>query len=654
VVSKGQVLNDRYRLLSLEGEGGMADVYKARDLALDRTVALKVLRAGYDAGNAFQREARAAAKLPHPNIVTIYDVGQDGDIQYIVMEYAEGQTLRDMLRAGTQLRAGQALDIALQICDAVGFAHDKGIIHCDVKPQNVLVQPDGKAKVTDFGIARAFTGGTSEQRGKLWGTPYYASPELISGQPLTPASDVYAIGIMLYEMLCGRRPFEGQTATEIARQHVTNAPPPIQQLNPRTTRYLNQVIDRTLAKEAKMRYSSANDLGKALRVYRQHSTSDTQPLHPVQATRRHTGRESSATPRTAASHTLLRPVPQRGVDWVMLLLGALAFLSVMGLLPLWGTVLTRALTPTMPGPITTVPPGQLGTPTPTQDLSKIDTPAPLTPTAELRGIVPDLVGQELARARQTASEASMTVSITEQRHNTQVPQSHVIEQTPLAGQEAPLNTQIGVVVSLGPEMVTMPDVLSFPVTVKQLDLEDLGLVVAITETSSIEPAGLVISQTPTAGTAITVGNTVTLTVSSGQQDLVQANFGDKVILLRCELNNDSPRRGDALQLIITWQVKDRLPEVYTLFIHLVDRDGRILAQRDAPPLGGSRPTNTWQPGEELLDPHVLSIPTQAALGDYWIHIGLYRGDHRLPVVDPGLAETKGNAVIVRQIKVTAN
>jgi hypothetical protein len=248
----------------------------------------------------------------------------------------------------------------------------------------------------------------------------------------------------------------------------------------------------------------------------------------------------------------------------------------------------------------------------------------------------------------------MTLSITEQRHNAQVPQSHVIEQTPLAGQEAPLNTQIVVVVSLGPEMVTMPDVLGFPVTVKQLDLEDLGLVVAITETSSIEPAGLVISQTPTAGTAITVGNTVTLTVSSGQQDLVQANFGDKVLLLRCELNNDSLRRGDALQIIITWQVKERLPEVYTLFIHLVDRDGRILAQRDAPPLGGSRPTNTWQPGEELLDPHILSIPTQAAPGDYWIHIGLYRGDYRLPVVDPGLAETKGNAVIVRQIKVTAN
>lgn len=652
MVNRGQVLNDRYRLLSLEGEGGMADVYKAKDLALDRVVALKVLRTGYDAGDAFLREARAAAKLPHSNIVTIYDVGQDDDVRYIVMEYAEGQTLRDMLHTGARLRAGQALDIIIQVCDAVGFAHEKGIIHCDVKPQNVLVQPDGKVKVTDFGIARAFTAGTSEQRGKLWGTPYYAPPELISGQPLTPASDVYAVGVMLYEMLCGRRPFEGQTAAEIARQHVTNAPPPIQRINPRITRYLSQVVDRALAKEAKMRYLTAKDLGKALRVYRQHSTGATQPLQPVQTTGR-AAEQPAAAPQATASHTMLRPTPQQGIDWVMLLLGGLAFLSVMGLLPLWGTVLTRALTPTRP--TATVQPGQGATPTPTQDLSQINTPSLLTPTPELRVAAPDLVGQELEQARLVASEAGLALTIVEQRHDIQVPQSHIIQQIPSAGEQVPLNAEIGVVVSLGPEMVTMPDVLNFPVPVMQLNLEDMGLVVAITETSSIEPAGLVISQTPTAGTAITVGHTVTLTVSTGQQELVRANFDDKVLLLKCELNDgDSFRPGDALQIMVTWQVKERLSESYILFIHLVDQSGQILTQRDAPPLGGDRPTDTWQPGEELLDPHILSIPAHAAPGDYWIHIGLYRGAHRLPVVDPGLVETKENAVIVRQIKVIAN
>jgi hypothetical protein len=654
VIGREQILNDRYRLLSLEGEGGMADVYKAEDLALDRIVALKVLRTGYDAGDAFQREARAAAKLPHPNIVTIYDVGQDGDVRYIVMEYAEGQALRDMLHTAPPLRAGQALDIMIQVCDAVGFAHEKGIIHCDVKPQNVLVQADGKVKVTDFGIARAFTTGTSEQRGKLWGTPYYAPPELISGQPLTPASDVYAIGVMLYEMLCGRRPFEGQTAAEIARQHVTNAPPPIQQINPRITQYLIQVIDRALAKEAKMRYPTAQDLGKALRVYRQHSTGATQPIHPVRTAARAT-EQTSAVPQAEASHTMLRPAPKQGIDWVMLLLGGLAFLSVMGLLPLWGAVLTRALTPDVPVPTATIQPGQHATPTPTQDLTQINTPSLLTPTSELRVTAPDLVGQELEQARLVASEAGVALTIIEQRHDITVPQSHIIQQVPSAGEQVALNAEIGVVVSLGPEMVTMPDVINFPVPIIQLNLEDMGLVVAITETSSVEPAGLVISQTPTAGTAITVGHTVTLTVSSGQQELVRANLDDKVLLLKCELSNgDSLRPGDALQIIITWQVKERLPESYTVFIHIVDQSGRILTQRDAPPLGGNRPTDTWQPGEELLDTHILPIPSYAAPGKYWIHIGLYRGDHRLPVVDPGLAETKGNAVIVRQINVTAN
>jgi hypothetical protein len=273
----------------------------------------------------------------------------------------------------------------------------------------------------------------------------------------------------------------------------------------------------------------------------------------------------------------------------------------------------------------------------------------------LRVAAPNLVGQELEQARLVASEAGVALTIVEQRHDINVPQSHIIQQMPAAGEQVPLNAEVGVVVSLGPEMVTMPDVRNFPVPIMQLNLEDLGLVVAITETSSIEPAGLVISQTPTAGTVITVGHTVTLTVSSGQQELVRANFDDKVLLLKCELSNsDSLRPGDALQVVITWQVKERLSESYTLFIHLVDQSGRILTQRDAPPLGGDRPTDTWQPGEELLDPHILSIPAHAASGDYWIHVGLYRGDHRLPVVDPGLAETKGNAIIVRQIRVTAN
>jgi hypothetical protein len=173
----------------------------------------------------------------------------------------------------------------------------------------------------------------------------------------------------------------------------------------------------------------------------------------------------------------------------------------------------------------------------------------------------------------------------------------------------------------------------------------------MTETWSPEPAGLVISQTPAASTAITVGSTVTLTVSSGSQGRVNANFDDKLQMLTCDFSQDPLRPGDTVQIVITWQVLERLPAAYTVFIHIVDQNGRILTQRDQPPLGGSRPTDTWQSGERLLDPYNLSIPNSAPPGNYRVLVGLYRGDTRLPVVDPGFAEEKGNAVIVRQIAI---
>lgn len=646
MVSKGQILNGRYRLLALEGEGGMADVYRAQDTTLDRVVALKILRAEGEGTDAFQEEARAIARLPHPNIVAVYDVCQDGDVQYIVMEYAEGKTLKQLLQNEGPLRIGQAVDIATQVCEAVGYAHRKGIVHCDIKPQNILIQPDGKVKVTDFGIAHAFSTGTPEQR-KPWGTPFYVSPELVSGKQQTPASDVYAIGVVLYEILSGRVPFEGQTAAEIARQHVINAPPPIEQVNPRVTRYLRQVIDRALAKDPAQRYANAEELGKALQAYRQHSLNATQPLpQPVAA--------EAAPVRDAAApsqpQTMVPPARRRRVDWVLLLLAALAFLMVMGLLPLWGTIISRALVPPTPVAVQSDP----STPTPTQDLTQINTPALLTSTPQPNVIVPPLVGLELEAARQRAGEAGLVLTLNGQRHSLKVPASHIIEQTPVADQEVAPGTAIGIIVSLGAEMVTMPDALGFPGAIKRLDLEDLGLVVAITETASIEPTGLVISQTPAAGTAITKGSEVTLTVSSGQQDQVRANLGNKVMLSKCELNDQEFRPGDVIQVLITWDVLESFPESYTVFIHIIDRNGQILTQRDAAPLGGSRPTNTWRPGETLLDTHTLVLPREASPGDYWVAIGLYQGDQRLPVIDPGLAEAKGNAVVARQITIKTN
>lgn len=649
MISKEQVLSGRYRLLSLVGEGGMAFVYKAHDEELDRIVAIKVLRPEYNAGDAFRREARACARLPHPGIVTVYDVGRDDNLQYIVMEYIEGQNLKDLILAEAPFPIGRALDIISQVCKAVGFAHDSGIIHCDLKPQNVLVLPDGQVKVTDFGIARAFTSATPEQRGKIWGTPYYASPELISGQALTPASDVYAIGVMVYEMLTGRLPFDGPSAVDVARQHALNAPPPIQFHNPRVPRYIQQSIDRALAKDPTARYGTAGQLNQILAAYRQRGESVTQPIQPVSVPgsvpTQPTMDVPSPTPAQVAP-----PVARRaGFDWLLLLLAGAAFVAVMGLFPLWGTVMGRALGWSAGVPTVTPVDGTKSvTPTRIQDTATPSVPAP---TVEVRILVPSFVGRELEEARRVAREQGLALAVMEERYDATVPATYIIAQQTTAGELVPKGAQVGVIVSRGPQMVTMPEVVGFPAAVKQMDLQELGLVTVVTETWSIEPVGLIVAQEPPPGTEISAGSVVTLTVSSGPRGEIRADFGGKAMLLSCELNEVSFAPGGSLQVIITWQVLDRFADSYAVFIHVTDTGGRILTQLDRPPLGGSRPTNTWQPGEKLLDPYVLMLPRDAPPGSYWIQVGLYKGNQRLSVRDPGLAKAEGDAVLVRQIQI---
>jgi hypothetical protein len=211
-----------------------------------------------------------------------------------------------------------------------------------------------------------------------------------------------------------------------------------------------------------------------------------------------------------------------------------------------------------------------------------------------------------------------------------------------------------VVLSLGPEPVTMPNVAGFPVAVKQLELEDLGLFVTITETTSTEPAGLILTQMPPAGTEIQAGSTVTLTISNGAYAEVRANLDNRVLLFSCELNGTTFQPGDTAQLTVTWHVLNPLPDAYNTFIHITDAGGRIVTQLDRPPLRGSQPTNTWTVGDELEDPYNVLLPKSIAPGMYEVHIGLYRGEHRLPVVDPGLARAHDDAVIVHRITIVAD
>jgi hypothetical protein len=289
------------------------------------------------------------------------------------------------------------------------------------------------------------------------------------------------------------------------------------------------------------------------------------------------------------------------------------------------------------------------TPTPTRS---VESSAPsVSPTAILYATVPDVVGRSFENARQLVQAANLALVVDNEQHHAEVPASHIISQAPSAGDQIPQGTEISVRVSLGPEPVTVPDVLGFPLTVKRLDLEDLGLVVVVTDTWSTEPSGLIVHQEPPPGAVIDAGSVITLSISTGSRSLVEANFDNKLVLYSAELNGTSFRPGDTLQLMVTWHVLDRLPAAYTTFIHLIDNNDKIVAQLDRPPLGGSRPTDTWRQGEKFLDPYSLPLPTHIRPGSYWVHIGLYRGNQRLSVIDPGSAMVERDALVVHEIAV---
>jgi serine/threonine-protein kinase len=349
----------------------MARVYKAQDRALGRIVAVKMLHESLtgDEGflQRFQQEAHAAANLTHPNIVTVHDIGQDGNRYYIVMEYVEGRTLKQMIRQHNQnggiMPTNRALDLAIQICAGIGYAHRADLVHCDVKPQNVLVTRDDRVKVADFGIARAISEATiGHQASQVWGTPQYFSPEQAAGQPATPASDVYSIGVILFELLTGQLPFVGDTPTALALKHMQEEPSTVAAINPNVPDQLDQIVQKVLTKEPVGRYRTAGQLGRILSAFRQHSLSDaetighensvSQPTTPVSEQKTKIYQRPLADPDqtvlsdpvreyTAVSptqpQTIHIPAPTQAAsnDWTAVALGITALVALLGLIPLW-------------------------------------------------------------------------------------------------------------------------------------------------------------------------------------------------------------------------------------------------------------------------------------------------------------------------------
>lgn len=341
------LLNERYHLLNPLGSGGMAIVFKAVDEMLERTVAVKILREDYasdpDFRDRFKQEAKAAANLSHPNIVTVHDFGLDEDQVFIVIEFIDGTDLKSLIRKKGRFSIEDTVGLMVQACAGVGYAHRAGLVHCDIKPHNMLVSHDFRLKVTDFGIARALATIHPEEKSEIvWGSPHYFSPEQAAGDAPSPASDVYSLGVILYEMLTGQLPFEAGDSSELSRMHREEDPLPPTRLNPAIPKTLEEITLKVLSKEPAARYRTADQLGRVLMSFGSMNQDKTGPIVLPQTNRVNQSTPSPPMPKAKPIET---PFPfaaedavdeeSEPIDWVTWLLGLVAFTTVLGLIPFW-------------------------------------------------------------------------------------------------------------------------------------------------------------------------------------------------------------------------------------------------------------------------------------------------------------------------------
>jgi len=613
----------------------MAVVYKAQDMLLNRVVAVKVLRESFAADPTFQarfqREAEAAANLNHANIVTVYDVGHDAGRHYIVMEYVDGQDLKSIIRAEAPLSIRRAVDIAIQICAALGAAHRADLVHCDVKPQNVLVLGDGRVKVTDFGIARALSQASSHITDTVWGTPHYIAPEQAAGESPTPATDVYAVGVILYEMLAGRLPFEGETHTQLALAHMRDEPPPLVALNPTVPPQIDLIVRKVMSKEPAQRYRNADQLATILIEYR--STADQATgLQPV--TRLPIGQTTARTPLHSEAPNAEQA---EEFDWLGWLLGGVAAIAVIGLIPLWLFVYQAYARPN-PAPTSTTP---------------FETPAASStaPLGNDQVRVPPLVGLTREQALNQLRELGLRPFET-QRASKDVQAGNIIEQDPAAGEQVFRNSIVALIVSSGPQVSAVPNVIGL-ILDEQLEagIKQDGWDVRIEEQYSQEPYHKILGMTPQPSSQLAAGEPLTLTVSGGITLTLEVKFGDLIQLDSALLPDDQLRPGDAIDVTFLWRALSRPDGPYIRFIHFVDPDQVIRAQADAEP---SPPTTAWGRNVIIRDQHFLGIPANAPPGEYQLFVGFYpvgRPDTRLPITDVGKSEEVDGRILIKTITV---
>ena len=476
-----KVLGQRYEIIEHVGSGGMADVYKARDRLLERVVAVKILHAQLASDEEFlqrfQQEAQGAARLSHPNIVGIYDVGEEQSFHYIVMEYVAGETLKALIQREGPLSVEMSLRIAREIACALSHAHAHHLVHCDIKPHNILVTADGRVKVADFGIARAITSATMTYDGNVVGSVHYFSPEQAKGTQITPKSDVYALGIVLYEMLTGRLPFHGETTVSVALKQLQEEPMALRQIDGQIPPIVEAIVLKALTKDPVERPDSfgfIEDIVQAERMLGFGGTiiipvSDqevTQRLAPVEAA------EEAAGEETDEGNVPLYKTKKFILGILFVLLSGFATGAVLSFEKFWSP-------------------------------------------AEVE--VPDVVGRQMALATQLLEARKLRVNVAETYDEKTLP-GQVVSQSPEAGSSVKEDRVVTIYVSRGGEELTMPDVKGLARRAAEEKLGKMGLKVGhVYEKEADSDTGTILAQEPAPGTKIVKGSSVDLTISKGKQ-----------------------------------------------------------------------------------------------------------------------------------------
>ena len=497
------LFDGRYRILRKLGSGGMANVYLAEDEDLGRRVAIKILNERYASDESFnerfRREAKSAAALSHPNIVSIYDRGEADGIPYIAMEVIEGRSLKELILTSGQLPIPQAIEYAKQMLNALRFSHRNGIIHRDIKPHNILVGAENRLKVTDFGIARAGASQMTEV-GSIMGTAQYLSPEQARGAPVTAASDLYSVGVVLYEMLTGKTPFTGDTPIEIAMKHLNEAPSPASELRPDIPPELDQIVLRALAKDPHERYGSAEELSEdldrveaGLPVSAETTAAATAVLTglPATAATQVIDRETrtrrlppqpagpARRPPYGPEYGYREPPPRkrrpRTVAWLIALL-FLAAAAAAG----WYVY--------------------------TQVQDRLNDAKPVA--------VPNVLGMQEELAVRKIEDLGL-VPVTEQTSSTRWEAGRVARQDPKEGRRLPKGETVTLFISTGPPMTNVPDVRGQSFEQAAGEIREAGLKVRRRNVFSEQPEGEVVGQSPKPGASVVQGSVVTLRVSQG-------------------------------------------------------------------------------------------------------------------------------------------